>query len=216
MFGTFMIFRRFYKTIITKGFIYYLPDKYKTTLLKRSILDLLCDFWYIGSMNLYIKAVFAPLIWKSDPEQAIKNLEHLEPEDRKIFVTKGIIFIMPKKIQRFLLSKKAAETLGVERMLFNDSEDLKGKKIKQNKYKFGSNFTLSPDMKQTTFAFTPKTKSQNNLKDGKDVTVDNKESTSDTKVTQANNDNLAGLEKITGKDVDKIKLQIKSSQTITS
>lgn len=118
--GIFIISLRMTYIIKKKGLIYYLPDNFKRILLSRSLFDLLCDFWYIDSLKQYFKAIFSPLIFKSDPEAAIKNLSHLEHSDRKIFLTKGQIFILPKNCQKFFLSKRVAENLGVEGIIYDD------------------------------------------------------------------------------------------------
>lgn len=64
-----------------------------------------------------------PLLFKSNPEAAVKNLSYLDTKDRKIFLTKGLIFVLPKNWQKFLLSKEAAETLGVEKLIYDDPRD---------------------------------------------------------------------------------------------
>ena len=53
------------ESILSKGLITYLPESWKYALLHRSILDILCDVWFIPSLSLYIKAIVMPMFDKS-------------------------------------------------------------------------------------------------------------------------------------------------------
>ena len=90
-----------------KGLAYYLPLGIKNALLNRSLLDILCDLWFIPTLSLYLKTILAPMISnkRRAPEDAVKYLDPLEPNHRKIFITKGLAFLLPKKITKLLLPR---------------------------------------------------------------------------------------------------------------
>jgi len=51
--------------ILAKGLISYFPESCKNAMLNRSILDILCDVWFIPNFSLYVKAIVMPLFDKS-------------------------------------------------------------------------------------------------------------------------------------------------------
>lgn len=51
--------------VLSRGLINYLPETWRNALLNRSILDILCDLWFIPSLSLYIKAMVMPMFDKS-------------------------------------------------------------------------------------------------------------------------------------------------------
>ena len=96
-----------YEEMLEKGLAHYLPSSLKNALLNRSLLDILCDLWFIPTMSLYLKTILAPMISskRRAPEEAVKYLDPLEPQHRKIFITKGLAFLFPRKLTKLLLPK---------------------------------------------------------------------------------------------------------------
>lgn len=88
------------------GFIEYLPGGLQEILLKRSILDILCDIWYIPRMKLLLRTFLTPFFMKIHPEKAIQALDSLEPHQRNICITKGISFTFPNALKKFLLGDR--------------------------------------------------------------------------------------------------------------
>jgi len=64
------------------------------------------DIWYIPRIRLYLTTFFKPFFIKNDPELAISNLDTLEPQQRELFLVKGIGFTFPEKVRKVLLGKK--------------------------------------------------------------------------------------------------------------
>lgn len=116
------------KTVIEKiknnGLVQYLPESTQNVLIKRSILDILMDIWYIPRIRLYLTTFFKPFFIKNDPELAISNLDTLEPQQRELFLVKGIGFAFPEKIRKVLLGKN---------QLHAQKFDSKDNKISQEK-----------------------------------------------------------------------------------
>lgn len=61
------------------------------------------DLWYIPTISEYIKLLIKPVLYKIKPEEATKILEDFDPSVKKLFLTKGIINILPDKVQCMLL-----------------------------------------------------------------------------------------------------------------
>lgn len=60
--------------ILTRGLISYFPESWKNAMLNRSILDILCDVWFIPNFSLYVKAIVMPLFDKSiTPDDVISS-----------------------------------------------------------------------------------------------------------------------------------------------
>ena len=89
--------------ILKNGLISYLPYKLQLILLRRSIFDFLCDMWFFPTLSLYAKAIFAPFIMKPNPEYAAKQLSVLPESSKKIFFTKGIVYVLPKSLKKAFL-----------------------------------------------------------------------------------------------------------------
>lgn len=90
--------------IKTAGLIYYLPKTIQHLLLRRSVLDLLCDLWFIPNLTLYLKAIIGPLLNRDcDPQKVPLFLSHLEPHQKRFFITKGIAFLLPNEFTTYLL-----------------------------------------------------------------------------------------------------------------
>jgi hypothetical protein len=80
-----------------------MPDKLKNIFIRRSIFDILMDLWYLPTISEYIKLLIKPVLYKLSPEEATKVLEDFDPHIRKIFLTKGIIKLLPQKVKNALL-----------------------------------------------------------------------------------------------------------------
>lgn len=93
------------------GVAAYLPESAKNALLNRSLLDILCDLWFIPTLSLYLKTILAPMLSSKNrsPAEAVKYLDELDPDHRKVFITKGLAFLCPKKIKKILLPKDYCE-----------------------------------------------------------------------------------------------------------
>ena len=85
------------------GIVNIIPSGLRRLLLRRSLFDVLCDLWYFPILPKYIKAIFGPFIFKPTPEDAAKNFEALHPAFRRLFLTKGVINVLPGKAKAFLL-----------------------------------------------------------------------------------------------------------------
>jgi hypothetical protein len=72
-------------------------------MLHRSIFDILCDLWFIPKITIYIKAFLTPFIYHMKPEEAVHNLEEIDPSVKDAILTKGIINLFPQKIRKVLL-----------------------------------------------------------------------------------------------------------------
>lgn len=105
--------------ILEKGLAYYLPLPIKNALLNRSLLDILCDMWFIPTMSLYVKTLMAPMLSNQQrgPEEAVKYLDPLEPRHRELFIRKGLAFLFPRKITKILLPKDYFQNPIIERAL---------------------------------------------------------------------------------------------------
>ena len=93
--------------MLEHGLAYYLPLSVKNALLNRSLLDILCDMWFIPTLSIYVKTILAPMLSskRRGPEEAIKYLDPLEPNHRKVFITKGLAFLFPRKLTKVLLPR---------------------------------------------------------------------------------------------------------------
>ena len=70
------------------GLISVLPKNVKDLLLKRSLFDVLCDLWYLRSLMTYSKVITRPFVVNIEPGEAVRNLDDLNPTQRKAFLTK--------------------------------------------------------------------------------------------------------------------------------
>jgi len=89
-----------------KGLIAYIPPKFHTVLLERSIFDIICDIWFVPKITLYIKALVSPFIVKIDPSEAVHQFKDFPPGARKAILTKGLVNIMPDFIKNNMLPPK--------------------------------------------------------------------------------------------------------------
>lgn len=65
------------------GFINFLPEGFKYTLLKRSILDILMDFWHLPILGKYFKVLVCPFLYGYSPDQSLEEIQTLD-EDLQI------------------------------------------------------------------------------------------------------------------------------------
>lgn len=101
----FELIRRKIDVIHKKGLVNYLPEPLKVALLDRSIFDYLCDIWYVPKLSILLKAIFKPMVIKTDAEEAENNLAELEPAVQQAIKTKGIVNIFSPSLQKILLPK---------------------------------------------------------------------------------------------------------------
>lgn len=69
------IFLNIYLRIVElkrNGFIDWLPIGLQKILLERSILDILCDIWYIPRLKLLLRTFLTPFFMKIHPEKAVQ------------------------------------------------------------------------------------------------------------------------------------------------
>ncbi len=88
-----------------KGLIHYMSPKTQSLFLNRSIFDVLCDVWFFPRISLYFKAFFMPLIFKIKPEMAMDQLGILPEPDRKVVLTKGVVYILPRPLKKLMLPR---------------------------------------------------------------------------------------------------------------
>lgn len=105
VFSVFMVVKLRWKEMREGGLIQFLPGSMHTILLKRSIFDVLCDLWFFPRIGLIVKAVMTPFFIEIQPEQAIQTLDVLSDSDRKMFLTKGVVYVMPKWLKHLILPK---------------------------------------------------------------------------------------------------------------
>jgi hypothetical protein len=105
--------------ILEKGLAYYMPLSIKNALLNRSLLDMLCDMWFIPTLSVYIKTIMAPLLSTKPrgPEDAVKYLDPLEPKAREVFIRKGLAFLFPRSITKVILPRDYFQNPLIERAL---------------------------------------------------------------------------------------------------
>lgn len=140
-----------WEEILKRGLAFYLPMAIKNALLNRSLLDILCDMWFIPTIGIYIKTMMAPVFSnkRRGPEDAVKYLDPLEPKQREFFIRKGLAFLFPRKITKILLPCDYFQNPLIERALikkesfvFENHEDsdpettlvLRRKQSQQNKH----------------------------------------------------------------------------------
>lgn len=88
-----------------KGLIHYMSPKMQALFLNRSIFDVLCDVWFFPRISLYFKAFFMPLIFKIKPEMAMDQLSILPEPDRKVVLTKGVVYVLPRPLKMLFLPR---------------------------------------------------------------------------------------------------------------
>ena len=114
--------------IIKNGIIYYLPYKLQVVLLRRSIFDFLCDIWFFPNLSIYLKAIITPFITKPTPNEVIKQLSVLDAGKKKVFFTKGIVYILPQSVKKLFLPNtstlhnKVYNLLGEDQMHEHDNK----------------------------------------------------------------------------------------------
>lgn len=92
----------------------------RKVLIRRSLFDLLCDLWYFPIIPKYFKAIFGPFIFKKAPEETLHNFDDLHPKFRQLFLTKGVINILPTNLKNFLLPE---DILDIDTDQINEPDD---------------------------------------------------------------------------------------------
>lgn len=87
------------------GLISLMPAKIKHVLTSRSIFDLLCDSLYVYQLDMYVKAFIGPFFLTPEPEMLIKTLDSIEEEQRRLLVTKGIIYVLPEFLRKWIVPR---------------------------------------------------------------------------------------------------------------
>lgn len=105
----FFIIKSFLKRLRRKGIINILPEGIKYLLLRKSILDILLDFWHLPVLGKYLKLLFSPIIYGYSPEQSIESIEQLEEPIRIKLKSKGILKLLPQEIKNILLPDESEE-----------------------------------------------------------------------------------------------------------
>lgn len=84
------------------GIFVHLPSSLQSALLNRSLFDILCDIWYMPTFSLYLKILFRPFIYQTQPEKAIENLAELSNEEKEAALKKGIINLFPDSLKEIM------------------------------------------------------------------------------------------------------------------
>lgn len=96
------------------GLITYLP--FQEMLLRRSIFDVLCDFWYLPRIMKYLKMLVYPLFFDVDPEKVVELFDELDPAIQKVIMTKGLINLLPDNKRKLFLSETNKKSMTKPRM----------------------------------------------------------------------------------------------------
>jgi len=92
-----------WELIRKKGLIHYMSPDMQALLLHRSIFDVLCDLWFIPRLSLYFKAFLMPMIIKIKPDQAMDQLAILPEAEKRVVLTKGVVYVLPKRLRKIFL-----------------------------------------------------------------------------------------------------------------
>ena len=126
-FSLLLLTKIYYLKIKKIGFVNFLPQGIRDLLLKRSILDLMMDFWHLPVLGKYLKFLFAPIIYNYTPEESIRTIEQLDSKTLKLIQTKGILNILPSSIQSTL--KAQEEIRDNDKLVIDDSPNISTKDI---------------------------------------------------------------------------------------
>ena len=115
-----------------KGLIHYMSPKMQALFLNRSIFDVLCDVWFFPRISLYFKAFFMPLIFKIKPEMAMDQLGILPEPDRKVVLTKGVVYILPRPLKMLFLPRSFERHNKIQEFFEEEHQDsfIEGKQPK--------------------------------------------------------------------------------------
>lgn len=143
IFITFQIIHLKWRKLRKEGFVNYFPNSLKTLMMKRSIFDVLCDVWFYPRLSLIIKAVVTPFLISIEPENAINQLENLSDIDRKLILTKGVVYILPKSLKKLFLPKKYKLQTKIHEFMESESETEKIDKVEDDQLAQNSDSFLS-------------------------------------------------------------------------
>jgi hypothetical protein len=116
------------------GFIHFMSPEMQALFLNRSIFDVLCDLWFFPRVSLYFKALLMPLIFEIKPEVAIDQLSILPEPDRKVLLTKGVVYILPNNIKKIFLPSRFERHKKIQEFFEEEPNDniLEGKRVTDN------------------------------------------------------------------------------------
>lgn len=95
---------------IAKGLIEICPERMRDQLLNRSIFDFVCSLWFDTSfifLKRFFKLLFRPLMEPIDRENALEALNDMDEQMRRIYLTKGVIRVLPQACQTVFLGTGA-------------------------------------------------------------------------------------------------------------
>jgi hypothetical protein len=85
------------------GIINFFPENLKYTLLKRSILDLLMDFWHLPILGKYFKVLICPFLYGYSPDQSLQEIQSLDEDVQAKLKTKGILNLFGENVKTLML-----------------------------------------------------------------------------------------------------------------
>jgi hypothetical protein len=125
------VIRAKWELVRQKGLIHYMSADTQALLLHRSVFDVLCDLWFIPRLSIYFKALLMPLVVKIKPEQAMEQLAILPEADRRAVLTKGVVYVLPKRLRKILLPQ-SFELRNKIQEFFEEENEEEGIKYKPN------------------------------------------------------------------------------------
>ena len=95
----------------TRGLIEVCPESLKKYMLNRSMFDVVCSLWFDTSF-IFLKRLFRllckPLVEPIERDNAIEALNDMDPESKQMYLTKGMIRVMPEFCQTAFLGAHRA------------------------------------------------------------------------------------------------------------
>lgn len=119
---TYFLIKQKWNKLRKDGLLRYLPSPLRTLLMKRSFFDVLCDLWFYPRLSLIFKAILTPFFISVEPENAINQLDILSETDRKMILTKGVVYILPKWIRHMLLPQNFKLHKKIHEFMDGDTE----------------------------------------------------------------------------------------------
>ena len=119
---TYFLIKQRWNQLRKNGLLRYLPSSLRTLLMKRSFFDVLCDLWFYPRLSLIFKAILTPFFLSVEPENAISQLDILSETDRKMILTKGVVYILPKWIRHMLLPQNFKLHKKIHEFMDGDTE----------------------------------------------------------------------------------------------
>ena len=73
----------------------------------------MCDIWFIPMITLYVKAFVKPFLFDMTPAQAHEMIQKELPHQKmsNALLTKGVINLMPEKVQSFMKNNMEGEQI---------------------------------------------------------------------------------------------------------